>query len=121
MHGGGMMGGTPEQDDGQMNQIAVEANVLVVSVDYRVAPEFPFPIPLSDCYEGLKSLVKHSEKLGIDAGRIAVGGASAGGGLAASLALKIKNDPWVKLFTSRSPTRCLTTETKQIRATRLLL
>lgn len=97
MHGGGMMGGTPEQDDGQMKQIAVEARVLVISVDYRVAPEYPFPIPLNDCYAGLRWVTDHAELWNIDINRIAVGGASGGGGLAASLTLKIKRDGGPKL------------------------
>ncbi|MGU3377540.1 alpha/beta hydrolase [Chryseobacterium sp. M5A1_1a] len=90
MHGGGMIGGLPEQDDLQMKEIAIKANCTVISIDYRVAPEYPYPVPLKDCYEGLMWIVEHSKTLGIDAKKIAVGGASAGAGLAAALTLKIK-------------------------------
>ncbi|WP_224994643.1 alpha/beta hydrolase [Cesiribacter sp. SM1] len=97
MHGGGMMLGTPEQDDVQMKQIAAETNALVVSVDYRLAPEFPFPVPLNDCYAGLQWLAEHAKELGVDNSRIAIGGASAGGGLAASLALMVRKKGGPKL------------------------
>jgi len=90
MHGGGLMGGTPEQDDAQMKQVAAATGAIVVSVDYRLAPEFPYPVPINDCYDGLVWMADNAEVLGIDAGRIAVGGASAGGGLAAALALMVK-------------------------------
>jgi acetyl esterase/lipase len=90
MHGGGMLGGTPEQDDGQMKQIAVEGNVLVVSVDYRVAPEYRFPIPLQDCYDALIWVAGNSAELHANTRCMAIGGASGGGGLAAALALKVK-------------------------------
>lgn len=92
MHSGGMMGGLPEQDDPQMKQIAVEARALVISVDYRLAPEFPYPTPLNDCYYGLLWTVENAKELGIDISKIAVGGASAGGGLAAALTLKVRKD-----------------------------
>lgn len=98
MHGGGMMGGRPEQDDVQMKQIAVEAGIMVVSVDYRVAPEFPFPTPLNDCYAGLIWLTNNADEYGIDQEKIAVGGASAGGGLAASLALMVREKGGPKLI-----------------------
>jgi acetyl esterase/lipase len=58
-----------------------------VSVDYRLAPETPYPGPLEDCYAGLRCTFEHADRLGIDAGRIGVIGSSAGGGLAASLAI----------------------------------
>ena len=60
---------------------------MVASVDYRLAPEFPYPTPLEDCYTGLLWFFDQAEALGIDTGHIAVGGASAGGGLAAGLTL----------------------------------
>jgi acetyl esterase/lipase len=89
MHGGGLLGGTPEQDEGQMKQIAAATGALVVSVNYRLAPEFPFPTPLDDCYAGLLWVTDHAHDLGIDEQKIAVGGASAGGGLAAALAQRV--------------------------------
>lgn len=97
MHGGGMVVGTPEQDDIQMKQIAIETGAIVVSVDYRLAPEYPFPIPLQDAYAGLNWIVANASDIGIDIDRIAVGGASAGGGLAASLAQKVLQEQQIKL------------------------
>ncbi|MDL2141687.1 alpha/beta hydrolase [Flavobacterium tructae] len=89
MHGGGMIVGAPEQDDIQMKQIAAETGAVVVSVDYRLAPEYPFPVPLQDVYSGLNWIISKASDLGIDSNKIAVGGASAGGGLAASLVQKV--------------------------------
>lgn len=97
MHGGGLMGGSPEQDDIQMKQIVAETGATVISVDYRLAPEYPFPIPLNDCYNGLMWVVKHHNRLRINLNRIAVGGASAGGGLAAALAIMVKRKGGPKL------------------------
>jgi acetyl esterase/lipase len=87
IHGGGYVLGSVEQDDLFAQHIAVAAQCVVVSVDYRLAPECPFPGPLEDCYAALKWLAAHSAELGVDPKRIAIGGQSAGGGLAAGLAL----------------------------------
>ena len=87
VHGGGMVMGSVDMNDPYCAGIADRLNVLVASVEYRLAPEHPFPAPLEDCYAGLAWLASAAEELGIDPGRIAIGGASAGGGLAAGLAL----------------------------------
>lgn len=86
MHGGGYLIGRPKQDDASCIQYVRELGITVVSVDYRLAPKHPFPAGLDDCYSALKWVASHSEQLGIDPKRIAVGGNSAGGGLATALA-----------------------------------
>ncbi len=86
MHGGGYIIGTPEQDDTGCIHYVRDLGVVVISVDYRLAPEHPFPAPLEDCYQALIWMGAHATELGIDASRIAIGGSSAGAGLAAALA-----------------------------------
>ncbi|MCA0456361.1 MAG: alpha/beta hydrolase [Chloroflexi bacterium] len=85
IHGGGYIIGKPEMDDSRCIQFVRETGIVVVSVDYRLAPKHPFPIPLEDSYDALKWVHAHASELGVDPARIAIGGASAGGGLAASL------------------------------------
>lgn len=87
MHGGGMMIGSVSYDDADCKGWAIDMGCVVASVEYRLAPENPHPAPIEDCFAGLKWLVTNAESLGVDANRIAVGGISAGGGLAAALAL----------------------------------
>ncbi len=86
MHGGGYLIGAPEQDERLSAENARELGIVIASVDYRLAPEHPFPAPLDDCDAALRWLFAQSDSLGIDPTRIAIGGASAGGGLAAALA-----------------------------------
>jgi acetyl esterase/lipase len=87
IHGGGMVLGTIEADDHPMQQLVETVGCVAVSVEYRLAPEHPFPAPLEDCYAALRWTHQHAAEIGADQSRIAVGGGSAGGGLAASLAL----------------------------------
>lgn len=86
IHGGGFVIGTPAMGHQFCSRVADELDVLVVSVDYRLAPENPVPEGLEDCYTGLRWVHEHAEELGVDPARIAIGGDSAGGGLAACLA-----------------------------------
>lgn len=86
IHGGGYVIGTPEQDHDLCASVVRDLGISVVSVDYRLAPDHPFPAGLEDCHAALRWLHDHAAELGIDRTRIAIGGASAGGGLAASLA-----------------------------------
>ena len=85
LHGGGYVIGKPEMDDLSCAQYVREAGIAVVSVDYRYAPHHPFPTGLEDSYSALLWVQSHARQLGVDARRLAIGGASAGGGLAAAL------------------------------------
>ena len=87
IHGGGTVIGDVEMNDFYCANIAAKLGILVTSVDYRLAPEHPFPDGLEDCYAGFKWLAAGGADMGIDPGRIAIGGGSAGGLLAAALAL----------------------------------
>ena len=91
MHGGGWVLGNLELDDLMAAQLAKSVQCAVVSVDYRLAPEHPFPAALHDAYAALKWLAAESGRLGVNGARIAVGGASAGGNLAAALALMARD------------------------------
>ena len=86
IHGGGLIMGTTAMGHDICGRIADELNVLVVSVDYRLAPEYPFPAGLDDCFAALQWMHDQAGVLGIDPTRVAVGGDSAGGGLAACVA-----------------------------------
>jgi acetyl esterase len=83
--------GNIEQYDGTARQLANASGAIVVSVDYRSAPEHPFPAPLDDCWRALQWTAAHAAELGGDASRIAVGGDSAGGNLAAVCALRARD------------------------------
>ena len=87
IHGGGFLIGRPEQDERSSIAYARELGILVVAVDYRLGPASPYPAPLEDCYAALRWLHAQAAQLGVDPDRIAIGGASAGGGLTAGLAL----------------------------------
>jgi acetyl esterase/lipase len=87
MHGGGWVLGGIELDDLMARQLAKDVRCAVVSVEYRLAPEHPYPAALEDCYAVVQWLAVEGAKHGIDTRRIAVGGGSAGGNLAAGVAL----------------------------------
>lgn len=87
IHGGGYVVGTPEIAEEINRRRALLVECVVVSVEYRLAPEWPHPAPLEDCYTALKWIHSNAEQLNINPHKIAVGGESAGGGLAAALAL----------------------------------
>jgi acetyl esterase/lipase len=94
-HGGGWVLGDIETVDNLCRRLANASGCVVVSVDYRVSPESKFPGPLEDCFEAARFISADAESLGIDPRRIAVGGDSAGGNLAAAVALEAKrrDDP----------------------------
>jgi len=97
MHGGGLVLGSRLQDDRRFDVWCERHGIVAVSVEYRLAPETKFPGPLDDCYDGLLWVAEHCDTLGIDRDRIGVGGASAGGGLAAALALLARDRGTVAL------------------------
>jgi acetyl esterase/lipase len=98
IHGGGYVIGTADQDDLAVKSIVSAVGCAAVSVDYRLAPETPYPGPVEDCYAALHWLSTHAEEWGIDPTRIAIGGMSAGGGLAAGLALLTRDRGEVSLI-----------------------
>ena len=87
IHGGGYVMGSPEQDELMAKALAKALGCTVIAMDYRLAPEHPFPSAIEDCYAVLKWTSENAADLEIDTSRLAVGGASAGGGLAAGLSL----------------------------------
>jgi acetyl esterase/lipase len=88
IHGGGYVLGRAKQDDALCHRFARTLGITVASVDYRLAPEHPFPVPLDDCYAALTWLAGLPA---VDPARVAIGGASAGGGLTAALALRARD------------------------------
>lgn len=91
IHGGGFFSGVPEDADPVCCRIVDEVQCLIVSVDYRLAPEHPFPAALDDCYAALSWLSENSDSLGVDKSKIAVAGHSAGGCLAAGVTLMARD------------------------------
>jgi acetyl esterase/lipase len=97
IHGGGYIFGRAQDARGRLSEWCEELDVFIVSVEYRLAPETAFPGALYDCYAALKWLSSNASDLGIDAQRIALVGESAGGGLAAGLALYARDHSNIKL------------------------
>lgn len=91
LHPGGWVLGSIALDDGLCRQMAKDTGCVLVQVEYRLAPEHAFPAALEDCYAALRWLAAHAAELSIDPARIAVGGSSAGGGLAAGTALMARD------------------------------
>ena len=87
IHGGGYVLGSYDMDDAKFDRQCVHFPCVGVSVEYRLAPEAAYPGPLDDCYAGLRWTYEHAAELGIARDRIGISGVSAGGGLAAGLAL----------------------------------
>lgn len=87
IHGGGYVMGSYRNDAELLERLVAELGLVCLSVEYRLAPEHPFPAPLEDCYTALEWAHHHADELGLDPTRIGIGGLSAGGGLCAGLAL----------------------------------
>ncbi len=90
-HGGGMIIGDRFTGAEEYLNWVMELDAVVVSVEYRLAPENPDPAPVDDCYAGLVWTAAHADELGIDPARLVIGGGSAGGGLAAGVTLKARD------------------------------
>lgn len=91
MHGGGFWMGSVAGEEPLCRWYAHSVGCAVASVEYRLPPEYPYPTPPEDCYAALCWLAQHANELGLDASRISVGGVSAGGGLAAVVALMARD------------------------------
>jgi acetyl esterase/lipase len=91
IHGGGMVVGENRTGMVPMLHWIAQAGVVVVSVEYRLAPEHPHPAPVEDCYAGLVWTAAHAAELGIDPDRLLIAGSSAGGGLSAAVALMARD------------------------------
>ena len=93
-HGGGYVFGEIEASERACVEIADVVGCVVVSVEYRLAPEHPYPAGHDDCCAALTWVAAHGDELGVDPARLAVGGVSAGAGLAAALALRATPATW---------------------------
>ena len=91
-HGGGWVIGDLESHDAHCRRLAAGAGVQVLAVDYRLAPEHPFPAPYDDALSATKWVFDHAAEIGVDPARVGVGGCSAGGNLAASVAIDLRGD-----------------------------
>jgi acetyl esterase len=91
IHGGGYVAGSADLYDNEHHEAATKLRCVVVAVDYRLAPEHPYPTPLNDCVSGITWVYDNAAQLGIDRERITVMGESAGGGLTAALCLYLRD------------------------------
>ena len=92
IHGGGMIIGAPQMDDALLSRISKDLDIVIVSPQYRLAPENPYPAAIDDCNEAWHWMLSNAAKYNIDVKRIAIGGESAGGGLAAGSVLRIHDE-----------------------------
>ena len=91
VHGGGMIMGDLETGNLQCLSFASRFNLIVIAIDYRKSPEFPYPAAINDCFDGITWIASNCELFNIDPTNIGIYGSSAGGGLALGTALKIRD------------------------------
>ncbi|MEM9463743.1 MAG: alpha/beta hydrolase [Actinomycetota bacterium] len=91
IHGGGYVVGSHDMDDAMFDRLCPDLGIVGVSVEYRLAPEHPYPAAIDDCEAGLRWTFDHADELGIDPDRIGITGVSAGGGLCAALGLRARD------------------------------
>lgn len=117
MHGGGFVSGNLNWEHQRCANLALRAGVVVISVDYRLAPENPFPAGMNDCYASLLWASKHAAEIGGDSARIGIGGSSAGAGLAGSVAqmARDKKGPRLGLQILEIPPADLDTTRRSVR------
>ena len=96
LHGGGWICGSPTSHKKLGHRFA-EAGYLVFNVDYRMAPEYPFPTPFDDCVQAIRWAAEVAPRYGGDPSRLAVGGDSAGGNLSAAAAIALAEDPRIEI------------------------
>lgn len=92
IHGGGFVLGDAAGDDARFDRWCKTLGVVGVSVNYRLAPEHPYPVPLLDCVRAVEWVRANADDLGVDPGKIGLGGGSAGGGLAAGTTLRLRDE-----------------------------
>jgi acetyl esterase/lipase len=92
-HGGGFVIGNLKSDEPWCRQACQAIGCIILNVDYRLAPEYPHPVPLTDSWAALKWVFTHAKELRIDTSRVSIGGLSAGGQIAAVLALFARDEP----------------------------
>jgi len=90
-HGGGWVIGSVDTHDGYCRALANASDVTIVAVEYRLAPEYKYPAAPEDCLVAVRWIVEHADEIGVDPGRVAVGGDSAGGNLALAVALMARD------------------------------
>jgi len=119
-HGGGWVIGDLDTHDRECRVLCRDAGCLVVSVGYRLAPEHPFPAACEDAWAALRAVLEEADALGADASRLAVGGDSAGGNLAAGVAVRARNagGPVLRLQLLVYPAVDLRAESHELHASR---
>ena len=110
LHGGAFIKGSLDSGDTVAWGVAEETGVVVVSVDYRLAPQYPFPAGLEDCYAAVSHLAEHGDMFGVQGERLALWGDSAGGNLAAATCLMARDRGGPRIVAQALNYPCLTDE-----------